>query len=51
MENPKIIFEDESLFVIDKPAGWITNDADTTTSQPVLQTWIRREFRLSAKRR
>jgi len=44
MENPKIIFEDESLFVVDKPAGWITNDADTTTNQPVLQTWIRENF-------
>jgi 23S rRNA pseudouridine1911/1915/1917 synthase len=42
--EPKIIFEDESLFVVDKPAGWITNDADTTTTQPVLQTWIRENF-------
>ncbi len=44
MEEPKIIFEDESLFVVEKPAGWITNDADTTTTQPVLQTWIREHF-------
>lgn len=42
--EPKIIFEDDSLFVIDKPAGWITNDADTTTTQPVVQTWIRDNF-------
>lgn len=42
--EPKIIFEDDSLFVVDKPAGWITNDADTTTSQPVLQTWFRSNF-------
>lgn len=42
--EPKIIFQDESLFVVDKPSGWITNDADTTTTQPVLQTWIRDNF-------
>jgi 23S rRNA pseudouridine1911/1915/1917 synthase len=39
--EPKIIFEDDSLFVVEKPSGWITNDADTTTTQPVLQTWMR----------
>lgn len=42
--EPKIIFEDGSLFVVDKPSTWITNDADTTTTQPVLQTWIRENF-------
>jgi 23S rRNA pseudouridine1911/1915/1917 synthase len=42
--EPKIVYEDDSLFVVDKPAGWITNDADTTTNQPVLQTWIRERF-------
>ncbi len=44
MENPKIIFEDDNLFVVEKPSGWITNDADTTTTQPVLQTWVRENF-------
>lgn len=39
--EPKIIFEDDSLFVIDKPAGWIVNEASTTKNQPVLQTWLR----------
>jgi len=47
--EPKIIFEDESLFVVDKPSGWITNDAETTTTQPVLQTWIRENFDYSLK--
>lgn len=42
--TPKIIFEDESLFVVSKPSGYITNDADTTTTQPVLQSWIRDNF-------
>lgn len=42
--DPKVIFQDDSLFVVDKPSGWITNEADTTTTQPVLQTWIRNNF-------
>jgi len=42
--KPKIIYQDDSFFVIDKPAGWITNEAETTTTQPVLQTWIRNNF-------
>ncbi len=43
--EPKIIFEDESVLVIDKPSGWIVNDAATTTSQPVVQTWLRKNFK------
>lgn len=42
--EPKIIFQDDSLFVIDKPSGWITNEADTTTTQPIVQKWIRENF-------
>jgi 23S rRNA pseudouridine1911/1915/1917 synthase len=48
--SPKIIFQDESIFVVDKPAGWITNNADTTSSQPVLQSWIRENFEYPLKR-
>ncbi len=44
MEEPKIIFEDESLFVVEKPAGWITNSSSTTTDQPVLQKWLEKNF-------
>lgn len=47
--EPKIIFQDNSLFVVDKPPGWITNEADTTTSQPVLQTWIRKNYKYPLK--
>ncbi len=46
---PKVIYQDESLFVIDKPAGWITNSADTATSQPVLQSWVSRNFEYPLK--
>jgi len=44
LKPPEIIFQDESFFVVDKPSGWITNEADTTTTQPVLQTFIRDNF-------
>ena len=40
--EPEIIYEDDSLFVIDKPSGWIVNEATTTKGQPVLQTWLRK---------
>ncbi|MEK7168704.1 MAG: RluA family pseudouridine synthase [Patescibacteria group bacterium] len=41
MNDPKIIFQDENIIVVDKPSGWITNDTSTTNGQPTVQTWIR----------
>lgn len=38
--EPETIFEDDSIIVIDKPTGWITNEAATTTNQPVIQRWL-----------
>lgn len=49
MQIPRVIFEDNSLFVMEKPAGWITNDADTTTNQPVVQKWMRENFEYPLK--
>lgn len=40
MDAPRIIFEDKSLLILDKPSGWITNEASTTTNQPVVQSWV-----------
>lgn len=46
--EPKIIYEDDSLFVIDKPSGWIVNEAVTAKTQPVLQRWLNeRKYPLS----
>lgn len=39
--DPKLIYEDYSLFVLEKPSGWITNDASTTNGQPTIQSWVR----------
>ena len=43
--EPKIIHEDESLIVLDKPTGWITNTAATTKDQPVIQDWIKEKLK------
>lgn len=45
MENPRVIFEDSDILVLDKPTGWITNEASTTTNQPVVQTWLKENFK------
>jgi 23S rRNA pseudouridine1911/1915/1917 synthase len=42
--EPKIIYEDEELIVLNKPSGWITNEAETTKNQPVLQKWLYDNF-------
>ena len=42
--EPIVIFEDESVLVLDKPAGWIVNEAITTKDRPVLQSFIKKNF-------
>lgn len=37
--EPKVLFEDENLMVIDKPAGWVVNKAETTKDLTV-QEWF-----------
>ena len=44
MSEPTVIFEDDSILVLDKPAGWITNSANTTTTQPTVQGWLAEKF-------
>lgn len=43
--EPKIVYEDNDLLVIDKPSGWITNNASTVTNQPVIQKWLKENFK------
>ncbi|KKU12130.1 MAG: Pseudouridine synthase [Candidatus Woesebacteria bacterium GW2011_GWA1_45_8] len=38
--QPKILHEDDSILVLEKPAGWIVNKAQTTKTQPVVQKWL-----------
>jgi len=39
--EPKVIFEDSQLLVLDKPSGWIVNSAQTTKGQMVIQEWLK----------
>lgn len=39
--EPKTIYQDESLMVIDKPTGWVVNDAETVKDTPTLQAWLK----------
>ena len=43
--KPKIIYEDEYLFVLDKPAGWIVNESGTVGNTPVIQSWLKENFK------
>jgi 23S rRNA pseudouridine1911/1915/1917 synthase len=40
----KTLFEDETLLVIDKPAGMIVNRAETTKGEETVQDWIKDNF-------
>jgi 23S rRNA pseudouridine1911/1915/1917 synthase len=44
----KIIFEDNDLLVLDKPAGTIVNRSDTTKEEITLQDWVERYLKLPA---
>jgi 23S rRNA pseudouridine1911/1915/1917 synthase len=42
--EPKILYEDKFLFVLDKPAGWVVNDARTVGINKTVQTWLKENF-------
>jgi len=44
MDKPIIVYEDDFLIVINKPAGWVVNDAITVGANPVVQNWIKENF-------
>jgi 23S rRNA pseudouridine1911/1915/1917 synthase len=47
--EPKIIFEDERLIILDKPTGWVVNESQTTKHQKVIQRWLTKESYALAK--
>ena len=49
--DPKVIYEDEQLLVLNKPAGWIVNEAKTTQGQKVIQQWLQNKPYALAKDR
>ncbi len=44
MKAPKILHEDKYLLVLDKPAGWVVNRAQTVKKQ-TLQDWIEKNLK------
>lgn len=46
-----MIYEDEQLLVLDKPAFWIVNEAKTTQGQKVIQQWLQNKAYPLAKDR
>lgn len=45
--EPKIIFEDDDLLVLDKPAGITVNKSDTTVGEETVQDWVEKNCRKS----
>ena len=41
-----VIFEDENILVLDKPAGITVNNSDTTENQDTVQDWLESRFKL-----
>jgi 23S rRNA pseudouridine1911/1915/1917 synthase len=41
--EPKIIYQDESILVLDKPSGWVVNEALTAKGN-ILQNWLKENF-------
>lgn len=44
--EPKIIYEDEDILVLDKPAGITVNRADTTKGEMTVQDWVERYLKV-----
>ena len=42
---PAVVFEDESVMVVNKPCGWVVNQVEST-SAPVVAVWVREKFGL-----
>ncbi len=45
MMNPKIIYEDDQILVIDKPSGMTVNKSETTKNEVTIQDWIEQKLR------
>lgn len=44
--TPKIIFEDNEILVLDKPAGITVNKSDTTVGEKTVQGWVEEKFKI-----
>lgn len=46
--NIKILYEDDDLVVVDKPAGIVVNRADTTKEQTTVQEWAEERYNIQS---
>jgi 23S rRNA pseudouridine1911/1915/1917 synthase len=44
MQNPSVIFEDDYILALNKPAGWVVNDSETAHGNPTLQSYIESNY-------
>lgn len=45
--EPQILFEDDALLIINKPAGFTVNRADTTKGEETVQDWVETYLKVS----
>ncbi|MCL4387278.1 RluA family pseudouridine synthase [Patescibacteria group bacterium] len=45
MEVPKVIYEDTYLLALDKPPGWVVNEALSTSNTQTLQSWLQTNYK------
>lgn len=50
MKEPQIIFQDEFLLVLDKPAGMVVNRAETTRAEETVQDWIEKKLKVKREK-
>jgi len=44
MTTPQTLYQDDYLLVLEKPAGWVVNQAKTTRGQETVEEWLRENF-------
>jgi 23S rRNA pseudouridine1911/1915/1917 synthase len=42
--EPDVVFEDQFILVLNKPAGWIVNKSATTQKQKTIQDWLSKNY-------
>lgn len=42
--EPQIIFQDSTILVLNKPSGWVVNDAETTKNLHTVQRFLQKNF-------
>ena len=48
--TPKIVWEDNVILVLDKPAGWVVSRAETTCGEKTVQDWLEEKIKITIER-